>query len=544
MADVYCLNGPLFTLIGEVYFIDNNVNFQIGFSNPGDQEDVHAYEWYLNDTLIVNEESPALAGKLSCGRHKVGVRLLNSEGWSGIKSHTFFTCRIPIALIIEGPDFINEGESATYLVMRKFSDGSVEDLTSDYIFTVSSFGVFKGNVLTTVEDDSSFKDELINITATPVFGEPINKQVGLKNTTQFKSAVLVVDLFDNSSLNVVGFLNNPEVNIHGQMVSSRNNFFPAGEVPENAYMLASDLLPGSSINWRFEFNLAKLITENPDTTDFVMCISGYGNENKVLNGVFSLKTSEAKMTMTGDEGTYLPSVVGGSTTNYTTFTTYVQAEAVGNNSVNGYYNIIRFNYNVLNDILTFTTADQIVISDFDHVAVRYYWDQGAGKDLDIFVGFENTGTPIDGLYVGYGAPNRTIPANTIPQSNAYLWWASDNTSAAGFEAVLIGMEKFLTAYSTTKNTIEVGLYAAWFGVPITGRFTIQLVTYKGGTMELVGTNLVNNGGVQVSNNTIGLHTMNRSKKSTLAEYFKLGILVYNRTTKTAIIDLNPTDGDQ
>ncbi|WP_343524525.1 hypothetical protein [Pedobacter sp.] len=537
MPDPFCLYGPPFTLTGEEYFSDNTVGFQVAFGTPEDQQLVLAYEWYLNGTLMINEQGSSLAGKVYCGNHTVGVRVLSSEGWSGIKNHSFYTCKVPTGLELFGPDVINEGDSATYQVLRRFSDGTVEDLTSQYTFTVTGDASFSGNVLTTVKDDSSFSDKVVDILGTTSSGNTIGKGILVKNTTLFNSAVLVVDLFSDSSLNVIGLVDNAEISVSHQSVYTGNNFLPAAVSAENAYMLASDLMNGT--NWRFEFNLAKLITEYPGTSDFVFYIKGRGASDQGLNGAFSLKTREAKMTMAGSAGNYVPSVVGGSTANYTNFNSFVVKGANGSYLEADLRNIIRFNYHVPTDTLTFTTAEQIVIADFDHLAVRYHWNQGSGQDLDIFVGFEQTGTPFDGIYVGFGGPNRTVPANTVPESDAYLWWASDNTGASGIEAVLVGMEKFIAAHPNSANIIEVGLYAIWFGTPGTGDFSIELVTYKGGTMQLVGTNFVNDGGVQVSNDTIPLNTMKRKQANgTIVDYYKLGSLAYNKTTKTATLNLN------
>ncbi|RLJ80511.1 hypothetical protein [Pedobacter alluvionis] len=537
MPDHFCLYGPPFTLSGEVYFSDNNISFQVDFSNPADQQNILAYEWYLNDTLVIDERNAGFTGKVYCGGHKVGVRVLSSEGWSGIKSHSFYTCKAPLAIIIQGPDFINEGESGTYLVLQQLSDNTVEDLTSKYTFTINGGASFNGNVLTTIKNEGSFSDETLTITATPVTGNPVTKEVTVKNTTQFNSAVLVVDLFNDTSLNVIGLIDNPEVTVNHQPVYTGNNFLPVSVIAENAYMLASDLIPGSATNWRFEFNLAKLITQYPNTTDFVFYIKGRGAADQSLSGAFSLKTKEAKMIMSGGTGSYVPDVVGGNTNHYTNFTTYVAKGANGSYLEENLRNIIRFNYNFPSDTLTFT-AEQIIIPDFDYMAVRYHWLQGAGKDLDIFVGFEQTGTPFDGMYVGFGGQNRTVPHDTVPPSDAYLWWASDNRGLSGIEAVLIGMKKFVSAQQNSTNIIQVGLYAIWYDPVETGDFSIELVTYKGGTMQLVDTNFVNDGGVQVSNDTIALNTMKHSKSGMLSNYFKLGSLVYNKTTKTATLNIN------
>lgn len=362
MPDHFCLYGPPFTLSGELYFSDTVVNFSVDFSNPADEQSILAYDWYLDDVLVIDERSAGFAGKVYCGGHKIGVRVLSSEGWSGIKSHSFYTCKAPIAIIIQGPDAINEGESGTYLVLQQFSDGTVEDLTNKYTFTVNGGGSFNGNVLTTVKNDNSFSDEIITITATPVSGAPVTKQVTVKNTTQFNSVVLVVDLFNDSSLNVIGLIDNPEVAVNHQSVYTGNNFIPVSVIAENTYMLASDLIPGSSTNWRFEFNLAKLITEYPNTTDFVFYIKGRGAADQGLNGAFSLKTKEAKMIMTGSAGSYVPSVTGGETVGYSSFSSYSVPGANGSYEENDLFTIIRFNYNVPADTLTYTIPPRTYLS--------------------------------------------------------------------------------------------------------------------------------------------------------------------------------------
>ncbi|WP_293308162.1 hypothetical protein [Pedobacter sp. UBA5917] len=362
MPDHFCLYGPPFTLSGEVYFNDNNVNFQVNFDNPTDQQDVLAYEWYLNDTLVIDESTAGFTGKVYCGAYKIGVRILSSDGWSGIKSHSFYTCKVPIAIIIQGADLVNEGDSGTYLVLQQFSDGAVEDLTSKYTFTVSGNASFNGNVLTTVINDSSFSDEVITITATPVTGNPITKQVTVKNTTQFNSAVLVVDLFNDSSLNVIGLIDNPEVAVNHQSAYTGNNFLPTAALAENAFILASDRIANGSTSWRFEFNLAKLIAQYTNTSDFVFYLKGRGTSDQSLSGAFSLKTREAKMIMTGSAGSYIPSVTGGNTVGYSQFNSYSVAGANGSYNEADLFTIIHFDYNVASDTLTYTIPPRTYIS--------------------------------------------------------------------------------------------------------------------------------------------------------------------------------------
>lgn len=361
MPDHFCLYGPPFTLSGEVYFSDTVINFSVDFSNPTDQQGILAYEWYLDDVLVIDETTNGFAGKVYCGGHKIGVRVLSSEGWSGIKSHSFYTCKVPEAIVIQGPNVINEGESGTYLVLQQFTDGTVEDLTVKYTFTVTGGASFNGNVLTTVKNDNSFSDEVITITATPITGNPITRQITVKNTTQFKSAVLVVDLFNATSLNVIGLIDNAEVAVNRQPVYTGNNFLPAIVIPENAYMLTSDLIPEAT-NWRFQFNLAKLISEYPNTTDYVFYLKGRAASSQVLNGAFSLKTRDAKMIMMGSTGSYVPSVTGGSTVGYTNFSAQLADGANGSYLEQDLQSIIRFNYNVPTDTLTYTIPPRTYLS--------------------------------------------------------------------------------------------------------------------------------------------------------------------------------------
>lgn len=170
------------------------------------------------------------------------------------------------------------------------------------------------------------------------------------------------------------------------------------------------------------------------------------------------------------------------------------------------------------------------IGNFDYMAVYFKWIEGAGKDLDIKVGFENTGTLHDANYVGFNEGNAIVPDNTTdPGENAYLWWASDNTGTAGTEAVLIGIKNFIEDNPSSNNIIEIALYAAWYGVPITGTFTVELKTYLGGNMSIdVNKSFVNTGGTTPFSDVKTLNTVN-----TPSNYYKIGTIKYNKTTKLA-----------
>jgi hypothetical protein len=185
------------------------------------------------------------------------------------------------------------------------------------------------------------------------------------------------------------------------------------------------------------------------------------------------------------------------------------------------------------------------IGNFDYMAVYFKWIEGAGQDLDIKVAYENTGTIYDNNYVGFNSliiepDGYTLPLYTTPETNAYLWWASDSEGSNGTESVLIGIQNFIDDNPSTRNIIEIGLYAGWHrffsGTHPTGAFTVELITYLGGTMtrSIENKTFINTGGVPsglpiILPSTV-LYTIPKS-------YKKIGIIKYNKTSKLAQLQL-------
>ncbi len=173
------------------------------------------------------------------------------------------------------------------------------------------------------------------------------------------------------------------------------------------------------------------------------------------------------------------------------------------------------------------------IGNFTFMAVYFKWLEGAGTDLDIKVGFENTGTIYDKKYAGYNQianmqNGYTLPANITPQTDAYLWWGSDSTGTAGTESVLIGVQKFIADNPLSLNIVEIALYATWFGAPNSGIFTVELKTYLNGTMAKNGTVFENTGGTAPFTNSKTITTLNNKPN-----YYKIGIIKYNKTSNLA-----------
>ena len=354
----------------------------------------------------------------------------------------------------------------------------------------------------------------------------------------------MVDLFDDASLNAIGFIANPEVTQSHVAAYTGNNIVPA-TIPADALILSSDLIDQTVLKRRFEFNIDKLVADYPDTANFTFYIKGRSGTAGQIRGAFVAKTPGAIMNLEGTAGSYIPSVSGGTSVGAATnFNTNVVASANGSYAEADLTTMIQLVYHVATRTITYTTNENtILIDDFDFMSVKYQWvlEGGTvveGADLDVMVGFENNGTTVDGQYVGYGQGSATIPATASPQGTAYLWWAADSTSNAGSEAVLIGMKKFVTDFPDTSDVIEVGLYAVWFGIPGNGNFTVQLATYKDGTMSISGTDFVNTGGTLVSSNTINRNTSTHNQSHTPATSYKVGSIKYTKSTQSAIIELS------
>lgn len=438
-----CLYGPSFSLNAETYYSGNNVEFSLVFEEPGSESSVLSYEWYLDNCIVTDKNDLVFQSSLSCGSHKIGVRILTEQGWSGLVSHEFSTCRLPLAIVISGPDTVQEGDTATYKVLRTFSDGYSEDVTAGYQFQSTTGGSFSGNVFTANRNDADYQDKQVTITVLKNGEVKATRNITVVNTTtitlafikiigpvsvnegasatysviatysngseadvstqynfvasegsfsgqtytavansipgdsrqvridalqqgivkatkqinvadnSLSAGVLVVDFYNDSSLNIIGFVENPEVSLNHVAASAENNTIPDAALPAQALILASDLNPGST-KWRFEFNLAKLINENPAVTDFSLSINGRGTAAGQLSGAFSLRSNDAVMVLNNFSGNLMPSVTGGTNIgSFTNFSRPVSAGANGSYLESDLPVIIRFNYNVPSKTLSY-----------------------------------------------------------------------------------------------------------------------------------------------------------------------------------------------
>ena len=539
MSNTICLSGPAFSVTGNLSYISQRVAFQLSFDGPADQATVKAYDWYLDGDLIIDQNQPSFNGTLSCGAHAIGARVLTDAGWTGVKTISFQTCRATVSTVISGPGSIDQSATGTYSVIATFSDNTSIDVTDEYTLS-SPDGTFSGNVFTPGTNSASQPSRTATITASKDGFPSVSTYITITDSTYVTDpAVLVVDLYNNTSLNVMGYIDNAEVTDNHIAAYAGQNIVPVGDQPADALILASDFIDQSTLNWRFEFNIAKLLTDYPASTSFAFYIKGRGSEAAPLTGAYVLKAHDSYMTMVNSPGSYIPSVVGSNFGPAVNFSSNVAAGANGSYAEADLTTIIKLVYDVATKNVTYTTAQgAILVNDFDFMSVKYHWGPSGGTDLDIMVGFENTGTAYDGLYVGYGQGPVTQPATANPPGSAYLWWAADNTTSSGDEDVLIGMKQFVADFPDTPDTVEAGLYAVWYQPPITGDFTVELATYKDGTMSISGSDFVNTGGTQVSSNTVNCNTLIHNTSHTPSTSYKVGSIKYTRSTQSAIIEIN------
>jgi len=540
MPNTTCLTGPPFSLTGDAYYAGQQINFALLFDSSEEQATVDCVEWYLDEILLIDQRTLEFSGSVYCGSHRIGARILSGGAWSGVKSLAFQTCKTVVSTLISGPGYVLQGESAVYHVIVSFSDGTTSDVSADYIFTGTD-GSFSGNTFTPGFNDSGEASRQATVTATKPGDSPLNKYITITDTS-LHAGVLVVDLYDNSTLDVIALISNAEVAGNHTPAYTGNNVAPAASVTTDALILASDAIAQPVLNWRFEFNIARLLTLYPASDKFVFPVKGRGTSAGSLSGAFVLKTFASQIGLDGSPGSYIPVVTSGSNFGQmVNFSADIQGGANGSHAEADLGTMIELTYHVATATVTYTTnTGQIDIPDFDFMTVRYHWNEGAGADLDILAGFENNGTTFDSNYVGFGQPNATVPADTVPQADAYLWWGSDNSSGSGYEDVLIGMKKFTADFPASPDVVEVGLYAVWYGAPVTGDFTVELVTYKGGTMSLSGTDFINTGGAQVSSHTINASTQITNHLHTPGNAYKVGSVKYTKSTQSATIHIQST----
>jgi len=348
--------NPDYSITGNSYFADNSVSFQVAFQNSDDQPLVQAYEWYLDNVLVTNAAVQNFAAQVSCGGHIISARVLYQSVWTGTQDFSFQVCRTVVSNTIIGPSQVDLGEDALYKVIREYSDGTSEDVTNLYTFSSSLGGSFVGNVFTATGDDSLFPPYGVTITATSGTETPLTKNITVMPVDTTSMGLLVVDFFGNSTLNIIGLVNNAEVAESHEAAYTGTNFIPVIITVGYSTILASDFIAQDVLNWRFEFNLHKLKNEYPGTDQFTFLIKGRGAAATSLGGAYTVYNPQASMIMLNSPGTYLPTVTGGTQlVSETSFTTNLVSGANGSYTEADLTLIIEFVYSVSANTVTYTT---------------------------------------------------------------------------------------------------------------------------------------------------------------------------------------------
>lgn len=162
--------------------------------------------------------------------------------------------------------------------------------------------------------------------------------------------ILVVDLFDDTTLNVIGFIDNPEVSQSHVAAYTGNNIVP-GNVPAEALILASDVITEGRLAWRFEFNIARLKLDYPDTNQFTFVIKGRGTLSNSLSGAYIAKSNDSIMILTGSAGSFIPAVTGPNAGAAVSFGNTISLGADGSYAEEHLQTIITLVYSVNSDSL-------------------------------------------------------------------------------------------------------------------------------------------------------------------------------------------------
>ncbi|MFN0256744.1 hypothetical protein [Pedobacter ureilyticus] len=245
MSNTICLMGPAFSLIGKELFIDETPAFNVLLEAPFDTASVLRFQWYLNDRLMLDQFEPTLSLAFAYGRSKIGVRLLTSEGWTGIKSLVFRNYPQPTYHLL-GPESIDEGSSGLFNVFAKFIDNTTEDFTGEYTFE-SQEGTFDGNLLLIPKNDTPNDSRNITVTAAREGYSDLNYVLRIEDTSEIillSTEIVGPDKITEEELaiyNVLGYYNDNSVAVlNGYTFSSTEGSFEG-----NILTVAVNNIPGS-----------------------------------------------------------------------------------------------------------------------------------------------------------------------------------------------------------------------------------------------------------------------------------------------------------
>jgi hypothetical protein len=154
----------------------------------------------------------------------------------------------------------------------------------------------------------------------------------------------------------------------------------------------------------------------------------------------------------------------------------------------------------------------------DYLVITYQFNASGGRDLD-------TRTEIF-------SPRPAGPLGYCSRGNSggsLLQWSGDNTGS-GVESCMIDLTNFGPA-----DEIKVNCSAFWYGQKKSGKMSLDIRAYKGGTMELISNRyqFVNRGG----NETAELSFSEKVNEKTCQAMKRIGVVSYNKQTER--LDFQP-----
>lgn len=352
----FSISGPDSVAEGET------ASYQVQYTlNDGTVLDVtNEYTFSSNAGSFYGNVFTAVANSVHNDTRQGTVTAVKSGGGTLTKAIAIVD-KTPVALVsiaLNGPSSVDEGATASYQVIASYSDGTTQDLSSQYVFT-SGEGSFVGTILTVPSNSTQNDSRQTTITASKPGQGYITRSITIVNTTTSANTplgVLVVDLFNNTSLNVLGFIADSEV-VESQVPAyTGSNIIPSDALTaSDALILASDVVLESALSWRFEFNIEKLVSSYPQKSQFTFIIRGRGSAITPLHGVYGAKSNGTTMTLTGTEGSYVPGTSGGTNVGEaTTFHSPIVGGANGDYSMGVLPPIITLVYNVASKQITAT----------------------------------------------------------------------------------------------------------------------------------------------------------------------------------------------
>ena len=114
MNSSFFLIGSDFILTGTQVVNTEPASFEVKLNNDAGCTSVIAYQWFLNDMLIINENKPVLSRILGDGFYTVGVSILMQEGWSAVKELAFQVCAGSTPFSVHRPVVFGKEEVAKW----------------------------------------------------------------------------------------------------------------------------------------------------------------------------------------------------------------------------------------------------------------------------------------------------------------------------------------------------------------------------------------------------------------------------------------------